>query len=72
MEIGSFQTLCGVNEDGYREILGAKLADSESEEYWSAFFGDLINCGLTGVKLVISDGHKGIRKAVIKMFVGAS
>lgn len=62
----------GVNEDGYREILGAKLADCENEDYWSVFFEELKNRGLHGVKLVISDGHKGIRKAVTESFPGSS
>jgi len=62
----------GVNEDGYREILGAKLADCENEDYWSVFFEELKNRGLRRVNLVISDGHKGIRKAVTESFTGVS
>jgi putative transposase len=62
----------GVREDGYREILAAKIADSEGEEFWSELFGELKDRGLKGVQLVISDGHKGIRKAVEKSFLGAS
>ena len=62
----------GVNVDGYREILGAKLADSENEAYWTLFFDELKNRGLSGVQLVISDGHNGIRKAVETSFLGAS
>jgi len=62
----------GVNEEGYREVLGAKLADCENENYWSVFFEELKERGLNGVKLVISDGHKGIRKAVTESFIGSS
>ena len=62
----------GVNVDGYREILGAKLADSENEAYWTLMFDELKNRGLSGVQLVISDGHNGIRKAVETSFLGAS
>jgi putative transposase len=28
----------GINEDGYREILGLQLGDSESERSWTDFF----------------------------------
>jgi putative transposase len=35
-------------------------------------FQELIDRGLSGVKLVTSDGHKGIQKAVEKSFLGAS
>lgn len=62
----------GVRSDGYREILGAKLADSESDLYWSLMFDELKERGLSGVKLVISDGHKGIQKAVASSFIGSS
>lgn len=62
----------GVNIEGYREILGAKLADTENEAYWSLMFDELKERGLSGVKLVVSDGHKGIRKAVESSFIGAS
>ena len=68
----AFYIAVGVNEDGYREVLGAKLADCENEDYWSVFFEELKDRGLHGVKLVISDGHKGIRKAVTESFIGSS
>jgi len=60
----------GVREDGYREILGAKIADVEDERFWSTFFEELKDRGLRGVRLVISDGHKGIQKAVQESFLG--
>lgn len=62
----------GVREDGFREILGANIADVESEGFWSVFFEDLKDRGLSGVQLVISDGHKGIQTAVQEAFIGAS
>lgn len=62
----------GVRSDGHREILGAKIADREDEGFWSGFFDELRERGLDGVELVISDGHKGIQKAVASSFLGAS
>ena len=62
----------GVREDGYREILGAKIADVEDEGFWFDFFAELKERGLRDVQLVISDGHKGIQKAVQESFLGAS
>jgi transposase-like protein len=61
-----------IREDGYREILSAAVADSEDESCWDDLFEGLKARGLSGVKLVISDGHKGIRKAVERNFLGAS
>jgi transposase-like protein len=68
----AFLVVTGVRDDGYREILGARISDGEDELFWSGLFQDLADRGLTGVKLVISDGHKGIQKAVEKHFLGAS
>ena len=62
----------GVREDGYREILGATIADCKSEAFWSGFFDELKERGLTGVQLVVSDGHRGIQAAVATAFLGAS
>jgi len=64
--------IVGVRADGYREILGIKVADQEDEGFWFSLFEDLKNRGLVGTQLVISDGHKGIRNAVIRAFPGAS
>lgn len=61
----------GITTDGTREILGVKIANSESEKSWLSFFDELIERKLHGVKLVISDGHRGIRAAVKKRFLGA-
>lgn len=68
----AFMIVTGVRDDGYREILGARIADSENDLFWSGLFQELTDRGLSGVKLVISDGHKGIQKAVEKSFLGAS
>jgi len=68
----AFLVVAGIREDGYREILGARIADVEDELFWSGLFQDLKDRGLSGVKLVVSDGHKGIQKAVERSFLGAS
>jgi transposase-like protein len=62
----------GVNPEGYREILGFYVGDSESEHTWSEFFASLKARGLTGVDLVVSDQHKGLVKAIQTHFQGAS
>ena len=62
----------GVNEKGNREIIGLDLSDSESEYSWSNFFDYLKSRGLSGVKMVISDSHKGLVKAVKESFLNVS
>lgn len=64
--------VAGIREDGYREILGTRLADSENSLFWEDLFDDLKKRGLRGVKLIVSDGHKGIQKAVKESFIGSS
>jgi putative transposase len=60
----------GVNVDGRRELLGLKVGDSESEGFWSEFIASLKERGLTGVKLVISDAHGGLTKAIRRQLQG--
>jgi transposase-like protein len=62
----------GVNEEGYREVLGLMTGDSESEESWSEFFCWLKQRGLHGVDLVVSDHHNGLIRAIHKYFQGAT
>lgn len=62
----------GIRENGCREILGAKIEENEDEPSWESLFDELKARGLQGIQLVISDGHKGIQKAVEKSFLGAS
>jgi len=62
----------GVNEQGYREVLGLRIGDSESEASWGEFFSWLRKRGLSGVDLVVSDDHKGLVKAAQVHFQGAS
>ena len=57
----------GVNADGRREVLGLDIGGSEAETFWTAFLRQLTRRGLRGVKLVISDGHEGIKAAVAKV-----
>ena len=61
----------GVNSKGIRQILSMDVYNSEDEMDWSNFFFKLKERGLTGVQLVISDGHAGIRKAVTESLPGS-
>jgi transposase-like protein len=62
----------GVNGDGHREVLGVKVATSETKEAWNVFFADLVARGLTGVKLVTSDAHAGLVEAIAANLPGAA
>jgi putative transposase len=62
----------GVNADGHREVLGVKVATSETREAWNTFFADLVARGLHGVLLVTSDAHAGLVEAIAANLPGAS
>lgn len=62
----------GVNGDGHREVLGIRVATSETGSAWNEFFADLVARGLSGVRLVTSDAHRGLVEAVAANLPGAT
>jgi putative transposase len=62
----------GVNADGHREILGLQVTSAEDGAGWLGFFRDLTARGLTGVRLVTSDAHRGLVDAIGATLPGAS
>jgi putative transposase len=62
----------GVNAAGHREILGVELGAAEDGAAWTSFLRGLVARGLGGVKLVISDAHRGLVDAVASVLDGAS
>jgi transposase-like protein len=53
-----------VHESGYREVIGLDVGESETEAFWRSFLRSLVERGLTGVQLVVSDAHPGLKKAI--------
>ena len=62
----------GVNSDGRREVLGLQTATSETGPAWNTFFADLVARGLTGVRLVTSDAHTGLKDAIAANLPGTT
>ncbi|VXB49247.1 transposase [Citricoccus sp. K5] len=62
----------GVNADGHREVLGLRVATSETGAAWNEFFADLVARGLGGVRLVTSDAHTGLKDAIAANLPGAA
>jgi transposase-like protein len=62
----------GLRADGHREVLGVDVGDSENETFWREFLTELVDRGLAGVRLVISDAHGGLIKAIKRCFQGAA
>jgi transposase-like protein len=60
----------GISEEGYREILGFKIALRETGESWKELFEDLKERGLQNVEYAVSDAHEGLKKALRACFPG--
>ena len=54
----------GVDEEGFREVLAVEVAASEKGAAYALLLRGLIDRGLSGVRLVVSDDHEGIKAAV--------
>ncbi len=61
----------GVNNEGYREILGAAEGMKEDKESWRSFFVWLKERGLTGVRLIIGDKNLGMLETIPEVFPDA-
>ena len=62
----------GVNAAGRREVLGMEVITVEDGAGWTAFLRSLVARGLSGVALVISDAHEGLKQAIGAVMVGAT
>jgi len=62
--------IVGIDEEGFRDILGVHVDMSESHLAWKDAFLDLKHRGLTGVKYIVSDQHAGLVKAIQEVFLG--
>jgi transposase-like protein len=60
-----------VRDDGFRELVAVDVAATESEATYQELFRSLKARGLSGVVLVTSDDHQGLRRAIERHFQGA-
>ena len=57
----------GVHESGRREVIGLDCGEAETEAFWREFLRGLVKRGLTGVQLVVSDAHEGLKQAIAQV-----
>jgi putative transposase len=62
----------GVAATGERQILGVDAGPSEDRAFWTAFLRSLVKRGLRGVRLVISDAHEGLKRAIATVLSGTT
>jgi putative transposase len=56
-----------VHESGYREVIGLDVGECETEAFWRSFLRGLVKRGLSGVQLVVSDAHAGLKRALAQV-----
>lgn len=62
----------GINIEGYRELLGMMIGDTESEASWGEFFAHLKQRGLRGLEMITSDHHSGLVRAIRQHLQGVT
>lgn len=62
----------GISAEGHRHVLGVEVVHGETTASWSGFFAGLIERGLRGVELIVSDAHAGLAEARRTHFPGIS
>jgi putative transposase len=65
-------TAIGIDLEGKRHVLGVSVERSEAEVHWRSFLQSLVKRGLSGVKLISSDDHAGLRAARVAVFPSVS
>ena len=61
----------GVHESGRREVIGLGVGEAETEAFWRSFLRSLVERGLSGVELVVSDAHPGLKAAIAQVLGSA-
>ncbi len=62
----------GVDPQGRRQVLGASMSLSEAEVHWREFLQSLQSRGLSGLQLIVSDDHPGLKSARRAVFPSVS
>jgi putative transposase len=54
----------GLHESGYRELIALDVGEAETEACWRSFLRSLVERGLSGLQLVVSAAHAGLKRAL--------
>lgn len=68
----AIQVVCGVDEDGHREVIAIEPMVEESKDTYEMLFKSLKERGLKTPRLIISDAHAGLVQAIATSFPGAT
>ena len=60
--------ILGINKDGYKEVLGMYISESEGANFWLQVLTDLQNRGLEDILIACTDNLKGFTEAILSIF----
>jgi transposase-like protein len=64
----AFYTVLGINQNGYKDILGIYIQDSEGSNFWLSVLADLQNRGVKDILIACIDGLVGFPEAIKSIF----
>lgn len=58
----------GINKDGYKDLLGMYISESEGANFWLSVLTDLSNRGVEDILIACTDNLKGFSEAILSIF----
>lgn len=68
MQSKALYNILGINKDGYKQILGTYISESEGANFWLSVLTDLNNRGLDDILIACTDNLKGFSEAILSVF----
>lgn len=60
--------IIGINQDGFKEVLGMYVSESEGANFWLSVLTDLYNRGLKDILIACTDNLKGFTNAILSIY----
>lgn len=64
----SLYNILGINKEGYKDILGMYISESEGANFWLGVLTELNNRGLNDILITCTDNLKGFTEAILSVF----
>lgn len=68
VEHRALYNILGINKDGYKEVLGMYISESEGANFWLSVLTDLQNRGIGDILIACTDNLKGFSEAILSVF----
>jgi len=68
VEHKALYNILGINRNGYKQVLGAYISESEGANFWLSVLTDLHNRGLEDILIACTDNLKGFSEAIQSVY----